>query len=367
MKKLIFGLAIVGLLASCASDSYKIAGKFEGEASGKVFLRKLDAAGIVPVDTTEITNGSFEFKGKAEIPQVYLVYLDGNRNPIVFFGENKKITITANPEKMEEAVIKGSKLTDLYAKFMTEIPHKDESAKMEQEFYKAQASGDAGAIQSLMADMEKIRKDQRTYAIQYVKNNSENLVGAFMALNMINEFSDVELDSISTNLNKKLSEHPYVVTFNEQVKAVKMQKELEAAFEVGKVAPSFKLNDINGKSVSLDDFKGKYVLIDFWAGWCAPCRAENPELKKVYEKFGGKDFEIISVSLDRTEEDWKKAVMEDGLNWTLLFDGNGTTAELYGIQNIPSTWLLNREGVIVNKQFRAVELMEILEAGLLTK
>jgi peroxiredoxin len=367
MKKLILGLAIAGLLASCASDSYKITGKFEGDASGKVFLRKLDATGIVPVDTTEITEGSFEFTGKADVAQVYLVYLDGNRNPIVLFVENEKITITANPEKMEEAVIEGSKLSDIYAKFMNEIPHKEQSGKMEQEFYKAQASGDAEAIQSLMADMEKIREDQRTYAIGYVKENSENVVGAFMALNMIGEFSAEELDSIATNLNKSLPLHPYVVTFNEQVKAVKMQKEIEAAFEVGKVAPSFKLKDINGKDVSLDDFKGKYVMIDFWAGWCAPCRAENPELKKVYEKFGGKDFEIISISLDKTEDDWKKAVKEDGLNWTLLFDANGVTAELYGIQNIPSTWLLNREGVIVNKQFRSNELMEILEAGLLTK
>lgn len=361
MKKLIVGLALLVWLAGCTSDSYKITGKIEGAPSGTVYLKKLDTNGIVPLDTAEMTNGTFSFKGKAEIPQVYLVYLDGNRYPIMFFAENKKISITANPEKMDEAVVKGSKLNDIYAKFMAEIPHKEKSGKMEEAFSNAQMSGDQEALQSLMADMEKIREDQRNYAIGYVKKNSENLVGAFMALNMLNELSLEELEEVSANLNKDLSEHPYVVHFNEQMEMVKMQKELEAAFEIGKVAPSFTLNDINGKTVSLENFRGKYVFVDFWAGWCRPCREENPLLKTVYQKFGGKDFEIVSISLDRTEDDWRKAVKEDGLNWTLLFDPQGESAQLYGVQSIPNTWLLNRDGEIMEKQIRAQELMEILE------
>lgn len=361
MKKFIVGLALIGWLTACTSDSYKITGKFEGETSGKVYLRKLDVNGIVPIDTVEIVDGTFTFTGKAEIPQVYLIYLDGNRYPIMFFNENKKISITANPEKMDEAVITGSKLNEIYAQFVEQIPHKDESAKMEETFRNAQTSGDEAAMASVMADMEKIREDQRKYSLEYVKKNSENVVGAFMVLNMINDLTPEELDEISQNLNKNLKDHPYVVHFNEQLEAVKKQKELETALEVGKIAPSFTLNDINNDSISLESLRGKYVLIDFWAGSCRPCREENPVLKTVYERFGGKDFEIISVSLDKSVEDWNKAVKEDGLYWTLLHDPMGETAQAYAIQSIPSTWLLNREGEIIEKQIRGQELMQILE------
>ncbi len=361
MKNLIIGLVLIGLLYGCSSDSYKFTGKIDGEFTGKVYLKRLEINGVVPVDTAEVVKGEFAFKGKAEFPLVYLIYLEENRYPIMFFGENKKISITVNPEKVEEAVIKGSKINDIYAKFMEEIPHKDKSSKMEEDYYNAQASGDASLLESIIADMGKIREDQRNYAVDYLKKNSENVVGAFLVLNMMNELSAGELEEIGQNLNKTLKDHPYVIHFSEQLEMVKMQKELEAAVEIGKVAPSFSLVDINGKTINLESFRGKYVFIDFWAGWCRPCREENPVLRKVYQKFGGKDFEIVSISLDRSEEDWKKAVKEDGLNWTLLHDSIGDIAQLYNVQSIPNTLLLNPNGEIVEKQIRGQELMEILD------
>jgi len=361
MKKLIIGLALIGWLTACTSDSYKITGKFEGEASGQVFLRKLESNGVVTVDTAEIVNGTFTFKGKADTAQLYLVYYEQQQYPIVLFLDNSKISITANPEKLEDAVIKGSKLNDIFTKFKEGIPHQDKSEKMNQDFYRAQMSGDQETMESLMADMEKINKDQQDYVMNFVKTNSNNVVGAFLVLDMMGAFSSEELDEISENLNKHLKDHAYVKQFNERMEFVKLQKEMEARLELGKVAPVFSLNDINGNAVDLESFRGKYVFVDFWAGWCRPCREENPVLKTVYERFGGKDFEIVSVSLDRTEEDWKKAVKEDGLYWTLLHDPRGEIAQIYGVESIPNTWLLNPDGEIIHKQLRGHELMEVLE------
>lgn len=361
MKNLIIGLALIGWLTACTSNSYKITGKLEGEPSGNAYLKKLDKNGVVSVDTAEVVKGAFTFEGKADTAQVYLVYFEQQKFPIVLFLDNSKISITANQEKMEEAVIEGSKFTDLFTTFKKEIPHKEESEKLNQDFYQAQMKGDQAALESLMADMEKINTDQQKYVVNFIKSNSTNVVGAFLVLDMMNALSSEELDSVSTNLNNSLKNHPYVQLFNERLEMVKKQKELEAALEIGKVAPAITLNDINGKSVSLESFRGKYVFVDFWTAGCRPCREENPVLKTVYERFGGKDFEIVSISLDRSEEDWKNAVKEDGLYWTLLQDPTGQIAQVYGVQAIPNTWLLNPNGEIIEKQIRGNELMQKLE------
>lgn len=367
MKKLLIGLALIGWLSSCSSDSYKITGQLEGEPSGQVILKKLDIAGVVDVDTAEVVAGAFTFTGKAEIPQAYLIYYGEQRYPIVLFLDNSNITVTANPEKLEEAVITGSKLTDIFTSFKEGIPHQEKSQSINEEFYKAQMAGDQAAMESLVADMEKINKEQQDYYISFVKENSNNVVGAFLVMDMMNILSAEDLDVVAASLNENLKDHPYVTQFNEQLEMVKMEKELDAALEIGKAAPVFTLADINGDSISLESFRGKYVFVDFWAGWCRPCREENPLLKTVYERFGGENFEIVSVSLDRSEDDWRKAVKEDGLSWTLLHDPLGLTAQKYRVQSIPNTWLLNPEGEIVKKQIRSEELTEFLESELGSK
>jgi peroxiredoxin len=117
--------------------------------------------------------------------------------------------------------------------------------------------------------------------------------------------------------------------------------------------------DVNSKPVKLSDFKGKYILLDFWASWCGPCRAENPNVLKAYNTYKDKNFTVIGVSLDDSGEKWRKAIEEDGMPWIQLSDLKGFRNEVasqYGIQAIPSTFLLNPEGVIIAKDLRGEAL-----------
>ncbi|WP_062122094.1 peroxiredoxin family protein, partial [Geofilum rubicundum] len=281
--------------------------------------------------------------------------------PIAFFLENTNTTITANTESMDDAEVKGSELSTLFASFNEEVPHMEQVEKMREEFFAAQSQGDQATMESIMADMETIIEEQQAYYRNFVKENSDNVVGAFLALNMAQSLEFEELEEITTNLEANLSTHPYVVQLKEMMEPIKAQKEAEAALNVGNEAPLFTLPNMEGSEVSLDDFKGKYVFVDFWAAWCRPCREENPILKRAYDRFGGENFEIVSVSLDQTAEAWQQAVAEDELNWTLLRDSAGTVAQTYGVQSIPNTWLLDKDGKIMQKQIRGEELITVLE------
>ncbi|GAO28256.1 thioredoxin family protein [Geofilum rubicundum JCM 15548] len=262
---------------------------------------------------------------------------------------------------MDDAEVKGSELSTLFASFNEEVPHMEQVEKMREEFFAAQSQGDQATMESIMADMETIIEEQQAYYRNFVKENSDNVVGAFLALNMAQSLEFEELEEITTNLEANLSTHPYVVQLKEMMEPIKAQKEAEAALNVGNEAPLFTLPNMEGSEVSLDDFKGKYVFVDFWAAWCRPCREENPILKRAYDRFGGENFEIVSVSLDQTAEAWQQAVAEDELNWTLLRDSAGTVAQTYGVQSIPNTWLLDKDGKIMQKQIRGEELITVLE------
>lgn len=361
MRNLFFGLALMGLFASCSADSYKITGEFENLDEGTVYLRKIEEQGLSEVDTAEVSSGTFVFEGKAEHPELYLIFAEEVEEPIVFFLENSSIKITANTEKMDEAVIKGSKLSDLFKEFNDNFPHMEKEEKMREEFMAAQSQQDQATMQSIMADMEAIMEDRQTYYKDFVKSNSNNAVGAFLALNMAQSLEYEEIEELLTNLEASLGEHPYVISLQEMMEPLKAQKEAEAALSIGNAAPDFTLTDLEGNEVSLSDFRGKYVFIDFWAAWCRPCREENPLLVEVYKQFAGEDFEIISVSLDQTEEAWRQAVQEDKLTWTQLHDPANTAATSYMVQSIPNTWLLDKEGKILKKQIRSAELTEFLK------
>ena len=133
---------------------------------------------------------------------------------------------------------------------------------------------------------------------------------------------------------------------------------------VGQVAPEITLADPSGNMVSLSSLRGNYVMIDFWAAWCKPCRAENPNVVALYKKYNPKGFEVFGVSLDRKKEDWLKAIEKDGLSWTHVSDlqyFNSEAAQLYNIQAIPATYLLDKEGKIIAKNLRGIALRKKLE------
>nr|WP_255491568.1 TlpA disulfide reductase family protein [Hufsiella arboris] len=136
---------------------------------------------------------------------------------------------------------------------------------------------------------------------------------------------------------------------------------------IGQKAPGFKLNDPNGKPVDLDSYKGKYVLVDFWASWCAPCRQANPHVVAAYNEFKSKNFTVLGISLDKNKEAWLKAIKDDGLSWqhvSELKEWDSEIAKTYKVDAIPASFLLDPQGVIVAKNLRDEELKEFLNKTL---
>ncbi|MFW5890030.1 MAG: redoxin domain-containing protein [Marinilabiliaceae bacterium] len=364
MRIVAFLFAIALLLGSCGqkSDEYTVTGEIEGVDEGTAVLQKLESSsGPEAVDTSEIVDGKFSFSGKVDQPMFYLVYVNDDQNPVTFFLENADVEINGNIDSLQAAEVKGSELNEKFQKFNDEVPSGDRAQALQEEFMQARQSGDQQLMEELSAEYQGIMEEQQQYFKDYVNQNTDNAVGAFLGMNMARSMNADELEELVASFEEEIPEHPYVKEMQDMVGPAQEQSEAGNAVQVGSEAPDFTLADAEGNEHSLSDFQGKYVFLDFWASWCSPCREENPNLVKVYKQYGGEDFEIVGVSLDKTRDPWLKAVEEDNITWTQLHDPEGEVAGTYGVQSIPFTLLLDEEGEIIEKNLRGDALQDKLD------
>ncbi|TLX75296.1 AhpC/TSA family protein [Labilibacter sediminis] len=356
MKNLFLVAVLAIALFSCQQKNFKISGTVENLTEGEVILKKIVANAPVSLDTAQIVEGKFTFTGSEDEAQLYLIFIDDNRMPVVFFGENKNIDITVNTENMGDAVISGSPVTDIYTAFVKEVPGKDKMESIQAEYQQAMSAGDQDKMTAIREEVSELMEEQKAYFIQFVKDNTTNVVGANMAMQAANEFEFEEFKALVGKFEASLGEHMYVKELKKVLEPLEKAAAAEKATEIGQVAPDFTLESVSGESLALSSLKGKYVLVDFWASWCKPCREENPNVVKAYNDFSAKGFDVLGVSLDRDSAAWKQAIKDDGLVWNQVIDGNGDIASTYGVSGIPFTLLLDKEGKIVAKNLRGEAL-----------
>ena len=345
MKKCIVILILLyisGLFCKSFSQAghYEINGNIEGAEGIKFTLQKNVSGKRVTLDTTIVTNGVFKIVGgPVEYPEmVYLVSLD-RRKGVYFFLENANITITGKLDSLSNARVTGSKSNDEFSAFNRSIkPLTEKLTKVSNE-YKL-------ASEAIMGEM-------KTAQINFVKNNPGSFVSPFMLRTLTKELKPEELESIINAMDPVVAKTPAMDEIRAEMLA-------SISVKIGKKAPDFTLNDANGNPVTLSSKLGtKLLLIDFWAGWCSPCRLENPNLLKVYQEFNKKGFEIIGVSLDRTKDVWIKAIVDDKLPWTQVSDlkyFNSPVAKLYNVNAIPANFLLDEKGTIIESNLRGEAL-----------
>ena len=360
MKKLFFYFLGMTALVACQPKTFKIEGKLTGVENGKVYLQNIREGRPNPVDTADVVAGAFTFEGKVDAPELYFIIVEGQQMPVVLFAENGKIKIEGSVDSLDKATISGSKSHDLFKKFNDEMPDSKRSMAIRDEYMQAQMSQDQAKMTALGEEMNAIIENQQAYMKKFVFDNVANPVGAFMGLNVASMLEYAELDSLVTLLEAQQPTHIYVQDLKKAIEPMKAHQLALEAVKEGKPAPAFSLVATDGKEVSLESFKGKYVLVDFWASWCQPCRQENPNVVNAYKAYNSKGFEVFSVSLDRHDQARLNAVKEDGLTWAQVRDTENKVAELYAIQQIPTTFLLDREGVIIATNLRG----EALEAKL---
>jgi peroxiredoxin len=351
MKKLIAGLFLIPGAVMAQQKGFVITGTVTGLAeNSRVSLVDLNK----PTDTLArglVKKGTFVLKGSIAEPNLHQLNFDVAGKKSVMFIGNENITVNGNIENIQQFTVKGSVANNDFNDFQKIFnPLFQKLTALNQKLY---ATPNQQPNDSLLA-IYKQTYDATIVAIEkFVTDKKTSPVTPFMLV----VTRELEQDPIT--LEKRFNQ---LTPASQQGFYGKILQEGIAASKFGAVgsdAIEFTQNDTTGKPVSLNSFRGKYVLIDFWASWCKPCRMENPNVVTAYNKFKDKNFTVLGVSLDKVRESWIQAIKDDGLAWTQVSDlqyWNNAAARKYKIESIPQNYLVDPNGKIVGKNLRGQDL-----------
>lgn len=345
----------------------QLSGKLTNIPSAKrIIFYYVNVQGKSVVDTANVENGEYVFVAKILQPhdvtlKVIHQYPKGEApkgNPLIFPENIAKLFINAGAIAINStntfsniAVTGATWQKDFEYIRNTEDKLRKTAGAQQEEWYKYKDKGDEESMSRIMNE-----GNQNTVAIMkdvyypYAKTHPSSPLSIWALRVCCNDMITIS--------GKEIMEAFNALTPN--IKALPAAKDLEhyikftATTEIGKPAPLFSLADTAGKLVELASFKGKYVLIDFWASWCTPCRAENPYIQAALAKYGAKNFTVLSVTSPRESgrENWLKAIGEDKMTWTNVWDKEGTVCEMYNVTTIPRNFLIDDKGIIVGKDLR---------------
>jgi peroxiredoxin len=322
MKNFILFVAL-----TCATNMYgdnktlSLTGEAAGVSSGKVYLQKFENKMFFVIDSARITGGKFRFSRSAELPEIYGLTLDTAKSPYLVFLDEHPVTVKLDTAAYyRNTEVTGSELQDLFVSY---------------------------------------KKQRRVKIDEFIHEHPASLVSAYVLYRDYSyRLTADEIQSDIELLDPSLRNTPYVRVLEELIKTRRL-------VDTGKPAPDFTSFDPAGKPVKLSGLLGKgYLLIDFWASWCGPCRKENPNVVKAWLKYKDKGFDILGVSLDKSREGWLKAIEKDNLTWTHVSDllyWDSQPAQLYGVRAIPSNVLIDKNGIIIKKNLRGKELESVLK------
>lgn len=366
MKNIVFVILLSITLFSCQNNekkgghNFSIKGNIKGLADGKkilLFARNYDNGQADSLTATVSKNGAFVLEGNIPNADIYYMGIEGKEGAIELVLEQKEMTLSGDINDLKAIQLNGSKGQDDFVALSEQVQavYATENIIYPQ-LEKAQENEDKKAVDSLGKELESIYLKAGEVVKKYAIDHPTALAAPYMILNTIFDLDAAEYQPI---FNK----------FSDEVKNTQAGKILKdklivlSKTAVGNMAVDIQGLDPDGKNISLMEIKGKVTLIDFWASWCGPCRKENPNVVKMYNKYHAKGFEILSVSLDEKAESWKAAIMKDGLIWHHVSDLKGWKSDYataYGIQAIPQTILLDSEGKIIGRNVMGEELDNML-------
>lgn len=307
-------------------------------------------------DSAQGVHGQYEFTGKTPVTRkAYLNVLGERGRTLALYLENGKITVTTKKDSLDKVVATGTPTNNDNASLQQQKAAVNARFSAVTDAYRAADKSNQALLDSLDKAYEDVEKSNRTTTLAFIKEHPSSLVSAFEIYELYIYNPDVAEFEGAYNL---LDSSVRVSTIGQEVSR---QLDIAKRTDINQLAPDFTLNDTNDKPVMLSSLRGKYLLIDFWASWCGPCRRENPRLVKAYQAYNKKGFEIVGVSLDNPgdRDKWLEAIKKDKLAWLQLSDLKGwecAVAKQYGIQAIPMNFLLDPEGRIVAKGLNGEQL-----------
>ncbi len=349
-------LYLLGLiLISCSSvHEYTITANLDGLEDGKAFLNNRVEGEWQAVDSVNAIEGTFVFTGTVDMPDYYYISLEGKRGSLPIFIENTDITITGYADTIYKAKITGSSVQDEYNAYSEELnKYWEKYGEIRMELIEFKKAGDETKASELEAELDKIYEDSQQFSKDYVKEHPVSYISPYVLRSVSYGLSGAEIEAELEKLDVVLSKSGFVIELAERAVVLKR-------VAMGEKFLDFTQNDPDGNPVTLSSLVGgNYLLIDFWAAWCGPCRRENPNVVAVYNDYMDKGFDVLGVSLDKNRDDWLKAIEDDKLTWTHVSDLNywkNEASTAYGINSIPSNLLLGKDGIIIEKNIRGEAL-----------
>jgi peroxiredoxin len=367
MKKFSYMLLICLAFVACKDKSkFTINGKIENAVpKSKVYLFSMVKNNAVAIDSTVLSDkGEFKFSQSTDGVNFFKVTANQNEYMIIAKnGDDIKLEADLANKNMDyklSGADEADKLQELNVNKNRYTAKMAEIQKQFEEQVEAQPQNREAIANQMRPALMRETQGLVDFILKFANDNPKSLA-SFYAINSLNP-SDYEKEFIaySDKIKSTFNNNAAVTEF--LVRMAKLK-----SVQVGQPAPAFSMKTIDGKTVSLSDFKGKYVLLDFWASWCMPCRQENPNVVKAYNKYKSRNFTILSVSLDKDAAAWKQAVDADKLTWmhaSELSDFEGPTVRLYQVEAIPSSFIIDPAGKIVAKNLRGNELDQFLDKTL---